>query len=149
MCSEAERAQKKSRKLVLMGDNCSENKNNTLFAFCTELIARKWYDDIQILFGPVGHTHNGNDAIHYIHNQVVGNFVSITPTELFLNYSGAWHSEVTRPQPIIMETQFAWQDRYMRMMNRVSGFKNDGLKDRTIVRHFDLQRIQKMRFICK
>jgi hypothetical protein len=27
---------------------------------------------------PVGHTHNGVDAIHKIHNQDLGNFVSAT-----------------------------------------------------------------------
>jgi hypothetical protein len=139
LCSEAERAQKRSRKLVLMGDNCSENKNNTLFALCTELIARKWYDEVEILFGPVGHTHNGNDAVHFIHNQIAGNFVSITPAELFHNYCHAWHSEATRPQPIIMETQFAWKERYARMLNRVSGFTNHGL-DKNIVRAFRFSR---------
>jgi len=74
---------------------------------------RGWYDEIEMLFGPVGHTHNGNDAVHYIHNQIAGNFVSITPAELFTNYRHAWHSERTRPQPIILESQFAWTARYL------------------------------------
>lgn len=32
-CTPNERVQRYNRKLVLMGDNCPENKNNTLFAF--------------------------------------------------------------------------------------------------------------------
>ena len=52
--TEVERAQKKSRKVVLMADNASENKNDTLFDFLTELVMRGWYDEIQMLFGPVG-----------------------------------------------------------------------------------------------
>jgi len=130
------RAEAKSKKLVLMADNCSENKNHSLFAFCSELVNRGWYDEIQMLFGPVGHTHNGNDAVHYIHNQIAGNFVSITPAELFQNYAYAWHTERTRPQPIIVDTQYAWDERYAPYLNRVSGFKNDGVRDPLYVRAF-------------
>jgi len=97
-CSETELLQKKNRKLILMADNCAENKNNCLFAFCSELIARKWYDEIELYFGPVGHTHNGNDAVHFIHNQIAGNQVSITPAELFNNYQHAWRDPIKRPQ---------------------------------------------------
>ena len=135
-CSEQEKAQKNSRTLYLLADNVAENKNNCLFAFCSELIARKWYDEIQLLFGPVGHTHNGNDAVHYIHNQIAGNYVSITPAELFNNYAFAWRDENKRPQPLIMETQYAWDHRYLPLQNRVSGFKNDGTKDPAYVRAF-------------
>ena len=84
--TDIQRFQKKVRKLVLMGDNVSENKNHTLFAFANELIARGWFEEVEILFGPVGHTHNGNDAVHFVHNQIAGNFVSITPAELFNNF---------------------------------------------------------------
>jgi hypothetical protein len=135
-CTQAEEMQKKCRKLVLMADNCAENKNNCLFAFCAELVARKWFDEIEILFGPVGHTHNGNDAVHFIHNQIAGNFCSITPAELFTNFSHAWHTERTRPQPIIMETQYTWTARYLPYQNRVSGFTNTGIRDPLYVRAF-------------
>ena len=60
----------------------------------------------------VGHTHNGNDAAHSVHNQIAGNYPSVTPAELFNAYSYAWASERTRPQPIIMECQFAWHERF-------------------------------------
>ena len=50
-------AASRARKLVLIADNCSENKNNTLLAFANDLVMRGWYDEVQLLFGPVGHTH--------------------------------------------------------------------------------------------
>ena len=41
---------------------------------------------------------------------------------------------------MIMETQFAWQDRYYPLMNRISGFKNDGIRDPAYVRAFRFSR---------
>jgi hypothetical protein len=134
-CTPSELAQRQCRKLVLMADNASENKNNCVFQFLTELVQRKWFDEIQLLYGPVGHTHNGNDAVHYIHNQIAGNFCSITPAELFLNYHHAWHSERTRPQPIIMEAQYSWQERFAPYQNSVKGFTHT-MKDPSYVRAF-------------
>lgn len=117
-----EKTQRLTRKLVLMADNCTENKNNPLFQFLAELIMRGWFDDIELLFGPVGHTHNGNDAVHYIHNQIAGNYCSITPAELFQNYNHAWHKERSRPQPVIIESQFAWSDRFSTIGIPLQGF---------------------------
>src|SRR5689334_5140875 len=67
----------RAQDLFLIADNASENKNNVLFAFCTELVMRSWFRSVTLYFGPVGHTHNGNDAVHYCHNQVVGNYFSV------------------------------------------------------------------------
>ena len=36
------------------------------------------FDGMFLVHRPVGHTHNGVDAIHKIHNQNLGNFVSGT-----------------------------------------------------------------------
>jgi hypothetical protein len=88
------------------------------------LVLRKWYDEIELYFGPVGHTHNGNDAVHYIHNQIAGNYCSITPAELFNNYRFAWLTERTRPQPIIVETQYDWKRRFAPLKNDLKGFTN-------------------------
>jgi hypothetical protein len=134
--TDIERKQKRCQKLVLMGDNVSENKNNTVLQFCSELVARGWFAEVQLLYGPVGHTHNGNDAVHYIHNQIAGNLVCITPAELFNNYKHAWHTERKRPQPIIVETQWAWTTMYAPCAVRVGGFKNDGVRDPDYVRAF-------------
>ena len=135
-CTPLEKSQKVCRKLGLMGDNVSENKNHTILCFCQELIERGWYDEIEMLFGPVGHTHNGNDANHYVHNQLVGNFVSITPAEFFQNYAHAWHDETTRPTPIIAECQYNFDQRYAPHQNRITNFTNRGQKDPNYVRAF-------------
>ena len=67
-----------ARTLVLIGDNYAENKNNINLDFLTEIVGRGLYDEVQMLFGPVGHTHNGVDANHNIHNTHVGGQVSGT-----------------------------------------------------------------------
>jgi hypothetical protein len=135
-CTTAERGQKVCRKLVLMGDNVSENKNNTLFAFCQHLVEIGWYDEVELLFGPVGHTHNGNDAVHFVHNNLVGNFVSITPAEFFIHYKDAWRNEKTRPTPIVAEVQFNWDEYYAPFINPISNFANRGTKNPDYVRAF-------------
>jgi hypothetical protein len=64
-----------ARKLVMIADNASENKNNTLLAFDHDLVYHGWYDEVIRLYGLVGHTHNGIDGNHQIHNEVFA-FVS-------------------------------------------------------------------------
>jgi hypothetical protein len=56
--------------LILIGDNFGENKNDTNLAFFSEMIQAGFYDEVQMLFGPVGHTHNGVDRCHNTHNNV-------------------------------------------------------------------------------
>jgi len=89
-------------KLVLLADNYAENKNNVIFAFCSELVVRGWFREIEMMFGPVGHTHNGNDAYHYCHNQLVGNHEAVTLNESLAHFDRAWHSDRTRPLPLIL-----------------------------------------------
>ena len=134
--TEIEKSQKRCRKLVLMGDNVPLNKNNTYFCFCQDLIDRGWYDEIELLYGPVGHTHNGNDAIHWVHNQIVGNYVSITPAEFFQNYQYAWRTEKTRPTPVILEVQLDFDAYYARYENTIGGFTNSSVKNPYYVRAF-------------
>ena len=58
-----------ARELYIIGDNYSETRNwCSCMHFATELIWRKWFDEVFNLFGPVGHTHNGLDACHNQHN---------------------------------------------------------------------------------
>jgi hypothetical protein len=108
----AEKAQKLARHLILIADNYSENKNNTLLAFCNELIYHKLFDKITLLYGPVGHTHNGGDAVHNIHNNLVGNFESVSLPEFFNYFYSAWTSEKSRPQPVIIDVQYDWDGHY-------------------------------------
>ena len=134
LCSDLEKAQKIAPKLILMADN--ENKNNTIFAFLSELVLRGWFSEIEMLFGPVGHTHNGNDAVHHVHNNIAGNLTSVVPAILFHNYKYAWKEEA-RPQPIIMECQYAWGERYKaHKANRVVGFTSRGIKNPDYIRAF-------------
>ena len=48
-----------ARKAVLIGDNFAENKNFYLLVFMSHLVQLGWKDEFQLLYGPVGHTHNG------------------------------------------------------------------------------------------
>jgi len=105
-----------------MADNYAENKNNTVFAFCSELILRGWFDEVQLLFGPVGHTHNGNDAVHYTHNQVAGNQVSVTLAEFFTAFDKAWINESARPQPVILDELYDWDQYYKEHIQEVACF---------------------------
>ena len=117
----------------------AENKNNVLFQFLSELVHRNWFDQIELYFGPVGHTHNGCDGVHFVHNQICGNYVSITPAELFRNYEYAWHDDHCRPQPIIVETQFEWVERYKNYGRVIShftkGHKQDSVRAFRFFRH--------------
>ena len=93
-----------------------------MFAFCSELILRGWFDVIYLYYGPVGHTHNGNDAVHYIHNQIAGNQISVTLAEFFVNFGYAWITDRTRPQPVILDVVYDWEDHYrefIKTMNKV------------------------------
>lgn len=85
-----------ARKVVMIADNASENKNMTLLAFDHDLVYHGWYDEVIRLYGPVGHTHNGIDGNHQIHNEVLGLFVSGTLVHLVAHYPQAWRTTQTR-----------------------------------------------------
>jgi hypothetical protein len=91
--------------LVLHADNFGENKNNDLFLFLTELIYRKWFSEIRIEFGLPGHTHNGNDGVHGIHNHVAGNFDSFTLGEFQRSWKNAWRKANTIPTAVVLDCQ--------------------------------------------
>ena len=58
-----------ARTLYIIGDNYSENRNwCSCTQFSAEVVWRRWFDCVFNLFGPVGHTHNGIDALHNQHN---------------------------------------------------------------------------------
>jgi hypothetical protein len=76
----------RARKCVMIFDNASDNKNNVNLAFASHLVMRGWYDEVEILFGPVGHTHNGIDAVHKIHNQGLGRYFCATLAEWVNRY---------------------------------------------------------------
>jgi hypothetical protein len=113
-----------ARRLTLIADNASENKNNTLFAFACDLVMRGWYDIVDFFYGPVGHTHNGGDQQHQIHNEILGNFTSPTIVHLLARYPQAWRSEHSRPTPSVLDVQYDWDEYYKPYMRKIGGHTN-------------------------
>ena len=95
----------KARKLVLVGDNCAENKNNTIFAGLQHLILLGWFDHVELLFGPVGHTHNGVDQVHGIHNNGLGQHTIADFGHAISKYEMVWPDPSKRPEPVLLEAQ--------------------------------------------
>ena len=114
--------QHKARRLILIGDNYSENKNNALLAWMSDLVANKWFDDVECLFGEVGHTHSGDDATHNIHNNPCGNHENADLGQFIFNYRKTF-SEFTCPRAHILDVVYDWTKYYKPFMNPpVSGF---------------------------
>jgi hypothetical protein len=130
----------RAQELVLIADNASENKNNEMFAFCTELVMRGWFRNVTMLFGPVGHTHNGIDGYHFTHNQVVGNYCSVSLAEYIHRFNEGWHTDRTRPKSVLLETQYNWRANYAPDMQRVEAFsKSRNVSTPCRAFHFRLQ----------
>lgn len=111
-----------ARRLVLIGDNYSENKNSTMFAWASHLVMEGWFDTVEFAFGPVGHTHNGRDACHHVHNNLVGVHNCATLTDYVLGYNYAWHSERTRPGAVLLDVQYDWKTWYTPVEDKLAGF---------------------------
>jgi hypothetical protein len=129
-----------ARKLWLIADNYSENKNNTLLAFCSDLVTRGWYDVIYPVYGPTGHTHNGGDQQHQIHNEVLGNFTSPTPVHFLARYPQAWRQEHTRPTPCVLGVQYDWDSYYQPFIAPIGGHTNTPGGDPVGIRGFRIAR---------
>ena len=129
----------RAKRLILIADNFCENKNNTMFAFCSMLVMLGWYDTIELMYGPPGHTHNGGDQQHQIHNEILGNFTSCAFPHLISRYPQAWRSEHSRPEPTVLDVQYDWDAFFRPYMNPVSGFQNT-TQDPSIVRGFRFSR---------
>ena len=118
-----------ARALYLQADNASLNKNNVLFQFLLELIHKQWFDEIYLEYGPPGHTHNGRDAVHFIHNRIAGNFFSFTLGEFQNKWKHSWEKKGTMPDAVILDAQYDFKARYKECKPRkISGFtstKND------------------------
>lgn len=57
----------RARTVVMVGDNFGENKCNTDLDFCTEVVQREWYDEVQLLYGyPFPYPPS---QLHYIRGQ--------------------------------------------------------------------------------
>jgi hypothetical protein len=128
----------RARVLVLIGDNFSENKNNTDFEFCADLVARGWYDEVYMYFGPVGHTHNGVDSVHHVHNLFAMNYTLGTPADLANAFVTTWR-ENCRPEFVIIEQQFDWTKFYSPHKRQLKGFTKT-VRDPLSVQAFRVQR---------
>ena len=92
---EAGTAHSLARDLVVIVDNCSENRNyTTCLRWASEVVAAGWFDSVRILFGPVGHTHNGVDAIHKVHNRDLLAREAVYLGSVFEHYASTWYSIV-------------------------------------------------------
>lgn len=113
--------QKMARHLVLMGDNYIENKCNTLMAFGALLVNLGWFDTVEFLFGPVGHTHNGNDSVHNCHNNLAADYNCFTLPDFIQKFDYAWIKEQSRPQAVFFEDLYDWDTWLGPYMDPVSG----------------------------
>ena len=85
---------------------------------------RGWYDIIDIEFGPVGHTHNGADAVHRIHNVMCGSYVSMTLGNFINTFEHGFRKEGSRPAACVLDVQYNWKQRYAvpGISERLAGF---------------------------
>lgn len=127
-----------ARTLYLHADNASENKNNTFFTFLSELVQKGWYDKIIVEYGPPGHTHNGRDAVHHIHNRIAGNFFSMTLGEFQSKWVHSWRKENTMPTAVVADVQYDFDRRYF-SNEKMSGHTNTTL-DTDAVYAFKIER---------
>ena len=114
-----------ARKLVCIQDSASENKNNWLLAYCTELVEEGWFDEVELLYGPVGHTHNGVDAAHKIHNQNVGRYQAGDLGHFVSNYPKGFNGKKHKmPNANVLGEVLDWKSYYDPHLRRISGFTN-------------------------
>ena len=132
--------QHKARRLVLIADNASENKNNIMLAWAVDMVQNQWFDEVEFLFGPVGHTHNGNDATHKVLNQDVGNHDAGDLGHHVWNYKHAWKSQAERPRASVLNCMFDFEAHYTPHLRvQLSGFTKTHADPR-IVRGFKASR---------
>lgn len=120
-----------ARTLYLHADNASENKNNTLLLFLSELVQKGWFDDIFVEFGPPGHTHNGRDAVHHIHNRIAGNFFSATLGDFQSNWVQSWRKAYTMPTAVVADVQYDFDGRYEGCAH-IAGFTNTRYDEKAV-----------------
>ena len=112
----------RARNLTLVADNASENKNNLVLVFFVDMVQHGWFDSVELLFGEPGHTHNGSDAVHKIHNVDVGNCTSGDLGHFISQYAKAWHSTADRPNASVLDVIYDWQSYYTVYIRKMAGF---------------------------
>ena len=141
----------KARHLCLIADNFVENKNAEILAWAADLVHARWFDKVEILFGEVGHTHNGNDATHNVHNNSLGNHISGDFGHFVWNFRHPWQNPKTRPGAHVLDVVYNWREHYKGDMVRISGHVK-GQFDKYAVRafliHRDAEGVVELRWKC-
>jgi hypothetical protein len=106
--------------LVFIGDNYGENKNNANLAFCMMMVFEGWFKEVQLLYGPVGHTHNKIDATHSVHNVEVGGLTAGTLAEFIALFTSVWSDRT--PQAMLMDVQLDYVKHFKHAFRPLSGF---------------------------
>ena len=114
----------KARRLVIIGDNYSENKNNIVLKFWADVVICGWFDEVLILYGPVGHTHFWIDQDHGVHNNELCNNTAGDLGHLISFYPQAWTREEKRPHATVMDVQYDWEKYYEECGSAIAGFTN-------------------------
>jgi hypothetical protein len=118
-------------KLVLVADNAKDNKCDTMLAFAVELVLQGWYNEVHLVFGEVGHNHNGQDAAHHKLNAHVGKLQAMTLGEEQFNYGTVWASGKA-PAAVIQPFAYDWTHRYdIDAYRRISGYMRSKVEKET------------------
>ena len=126
-----------ARRAVWVADNGPENKNNEVLAFCCDLVTSGLLDCVELLFGEVGHTHNGVDAAHSIHNRSIGKFVSGDIGHFVRHYPYGFHKHV--PSASILTQVYDWKRYYDGHLRKLSGYTKTQA-DNAVVRGWRIAR---------
>lgn len=103
----------RARHAFTICDNLGDNKCNTVFAFCADLVWREWFDEFQLLYGPVGPTHNGDDAMHSTHNTKLKAYTLGTLGDVVNTIPLVWREARSRPTAVFFDVTYDF-DRYYR-----------------------------------
>jgi hypothetical protein len=110
----------KARTLTLVADNYVENKNNALLFYCSELVSNRFFDVVEVVYGIVGHTHNGGDAVHKIHNRDVGKYWAGDLGHWIHNFDKAFTKNV--PEASFVNVILDWDNYYRDCLQKIVGF---------------------------
>ena len=79
------------RKLLLQMDNCAkDNKNHLLIDYCGMLLAEKFFDEAEVHFLPVGHTHQEIDATFSLVSKKIRQLGALSLPELVEVANKGW-----------------------------------------------------------
>ena len=127
-------SQHRARSLTIVADSASENKNNFLFAYLVNVVQAGWFDEIELVYGPVGHTHNGVDACHKIHNEDTGRYFAADIGAYVSNYKKAYTRRI--PKASFLGTVINWKEYFKDCLKTISGFARTRDEHKTTVRGF-------------